>query len=311
MKILVLGSAAGGGFPQWNCNCPVCRAARANDGSARPRTQSSIAASADGESWVLFNASPDLRQQINDNPALHPRTGARHSPIASVVLTNADVDHVAGLLTLRESQPLSLYANARVHGALDANPIFGVLNPDFVARRPLPLESEQEIRGRDGAGIGLSVEAFTVPGKIALYLEDTGAGADANFGTLEGDTIGLCVRQQGTGAAFFYIPGCAGLTPALAARLKGARLVLFDGTLYEDEEMVHGGLSPKTGRRMGHISMSGPKGTIAAFADLDVERRVFIHINNSNPALLERSPERAEIERGGWEIAMDGQEIEI
>ncbi len=311
MKILVLGSAAGGGFPQWNCNCPVCRAARANDGGARARTQSSIAASADGERWVLFNASPDLRQQINDNPALHPRQGARHSPISTVVLTNADVDHVAGLLTLRESQPLALYANERVHGALGANPIFGVLNPDFVTRRPLPLAGEVELRDRDGAGIGLSVEAFTVPGKIALYLEDESAGADANFGTAEGDTIGLCVRQQDSGAAFFYIPGCAGLTPQLEARLKGARLVLFDGTLYEDEEMVSGGLSHKTGHRMGHISMSGPKGTMAAFADLDVQRRVFIHINNSNPALLEHSRERAEIERGGWEIAMDGQEIEI
>ncbi len=311
MRILILGSAAGGGFPQWNCNCPVCQAARANDGRARARTQSSIAASADGERWALFNASPDLRQQINENPALHPRTGTRHSPISSVVLTNADVDHVAGLLTLRERQPLSLYASDRVHGALEANPIFGVLNPDFVARRPLPLGTAQEIHDRDGTGIGLSVEAFTVPGKVALYLEDESAGADANFGTREGDTIGLCVRQRDSDAAFFYIPGCAALTPPLAARLKGAQLVLFDGTLHEDEEMVSGGLSPKTGQRMGHISISGPNGSIAAFAGLGVQRRMFIHINNSNPVLLEQSPERAAVERGGWEIAMDGQEIEI
>ncbi len=311
MKILVLGSAAGGGFPQWNCNCPVCRAARANDGAARARTQSSIAVSADGERWVLFNASPDLRQQINENPALHPRAGARHSPLAAVVLTNADVDHVAGLLTLRESQPLALYASERILGVLGANPIFGVLNPDFVSRRPLPLDTALEIRGRDGGDTGLSVEAFPVPGKVALYLEDASAGAEANFGTAEGDTIGLCVRARDSGAAFFYIPGCAGLTPALAARLTGARLVLFDGTLYEDAEMVTGGLSPKTGQRMGHLSMSGPQGAIAAFAGLNVERRVFIHINNSNPVLLERSRERAAIERGGWEIAMDGQEIEI
>ena len=139
MRILVLGSAAGGGFPQWNCNCRVCRAARAGDGRARPRTQSSIAASADGRRWALFNASPDLRQQITENPPLHPRDGARHSPIAAVVLTNADVDHIAGLLTLRESQPFVLYATGRVQAALDANPIFGVLNPRFVRHEALAL----------------------------------------------------------------------------------------------------------------------------------------------------------------------------
>ncbi len=309
MRILVLGSAAGGGFPQWNCNCEVCRAARADDGRAVARTQSSIAVSADGERWALFNASPDMRQQINDNPALHPRVGARHSPISSVVLTNADVDHVAGLLTLRERQPLALYASARVHGALDANPIFKVLNPDFVERRPLPVECAQELCDRDGMGIGLSVEAFAVPGKVALYLENPEAGA--NFGTAEGDTIGLCVRQTGSDNAFFYIPGCAALDPPLTARLKGADLVLFDGTLYRDQEMVSGGLSPKTGQRMGHISMSGPGGSISAFSGLLVDRRVFIHINNSNPVLLEHSPERQEVERAGWEIAVDGQEIEI
>ncbi len=227
LQILVLGSAAGGGFPQWNDNTEASRRARA--GSALARTQSSIVVSGDGERWFLFNASPDLRQQINENPALHPRAGARHSPISSVVLTNADVDHVAGLLTLRERQPLALYASARVHEAIDANPIFRVLNPDFVARRPLPLDAALEIRDRDGTGIGLSVEAFAVPGKVALYLEDASAGADTNYGTAEGDTIGLCVRQRDTDAGFFYIPGCAALDPTLAARLKGARLVLFDG----------------------------------------------------------------------------------
>lgn len=309
MRILILGSAAGGGFPQWNCNCLVCQQARARNGRAVPRTQSSIAVSADGARWTLFNASPDLRQQITDNPPLHPAVGARHSPITNVVLTNADVDHVAGLLTLRESQPLVLYANQRVLGALDDNPIFGVLNPDFVKRKILPLDSEITLSDPMGEEIGLTVEAFAVPGKIALYLEDS--AASENFGTIVGDTIGLRIRQPESGAHFYYIPGCADLEPPLTARLRGAPLVLFDGTLFENEEMVTGGLGHKTGARMGHLNMSGPGGSLASFTELGVARRVFIHINNSNPVLLEDSPERALVRKAGWEVAYDGQEIEL
>ncbi|MCH8997672.1 MAG: pyrroloquinoline quinone biosynthesis protein PqqB [Proteobacteria bacterium] len=307
MRVLVLGSAAGGGFPQWNCNCRVCRAARAGDGRARPRTQSSLAVSADGERWVLLNASPDLRQQITDNPPLHPNGGARHSPIAAVVLTNADVDHIAGLLTLRESQPFVLYASGRVHDALDANPIFRILNPRFVRRQALPLGQPLALQAPDGEDIGLTVEPFAVPGKIALYLEDPDAGD--NFGTREGDTIGLCVSQPATGKSFFYIPGCAALDAPLIQRLDGAPLVLFDGTLFENREMVTGGLGQKTGARMGHLNVSGPDGSMAAFEGLGVGRRIYIHINNSNPVLLEDSPERAAVVAAGWEVAYDGQEI--
>jgi pyrroloquinoline quinone biosynthesis protein B len=309
MRVLVLGSAAGGGFPQWNCNCPPCRRARADDAAATARTQSSIAASADGERWVLFNASPDLRQQITENPQLHPAHGLRHSPIASVVLTNADVDHVAGLLTLRESQPFTLFASDRVHAALGANPIFGVLNPDFVEKRQLDLGRPQALTTTDGAEIGVTVEAFAVPGKVALYLEDPDAGPD--FGTVAGDTIGLKITSPESGAAFFYIPGCARIDGSLAKRLKGAPMVLFDGTLYQNKEMLSGGLGIKTGQRMGHMNITGPDGSLAAFAELGVERRVFIHINNSNPMLLADSPERAEVEAAGWEVAHDGQEFEL
>ncbi len=307
MRVLVLGSAAGGGFPQWNCNCRVCQAARAGNGRALPRTQSSLAVSADGERWVLLNASPDLRQQINDNSSLHPKTGARHSPIAAVVLTNADVDHIAGLLTLRESQPFVLYASGRVHDALDVNPIFGILNPRFVRREALPLGQPLALQAADGEEIGVTVEPFAVPGKIALYLEDPDAGD--NFGTREGDTIGLCVSQPAAGKRFFYIPGCAALDAPLAERLAGAPLVFFDGTLFENREMVTGGLGHKTGARMGHLNVSGPDGSMAAFEGLGVGRRIYIHINNSNPVLLEDSPERAAVEAAGWEVAYDGQEI--
>ncbi len=307
MRVLVLGSAAGGGFPQWNCNCRVCQAARAGNGRARPRTQSSIAVSADGIRWALFNASPDLRQQITESPQLHPRDGARHSPIAAVVLTNADVDHIAGLLTLRESQPFVLYASRRVQDALDANPIFGVLNPRFVRRELLALGQAQALRGPDGVELGLTIEPFAVPGKIALYLENPEAGA--NLGTEDGDTIGLRVSAPGTGKSFFYIPGCAAIDGPLVDRLERAPLVLFDGTLYVNQEMVEGGLGQKTGQRMGHMNISGAEGSIAVFEGLDVARRIFIHINNSNPILLEDSPERAEVAAAGWEVAYDGQEI--
>ena len=309
LHILVLGSAAGGGFPQWNCNCEACRRARAGEPGAVARTQSSLAVSADDRHWFLLNASPDLRQQINANPLLHPRAGLRPSPVSGVVLTNGDIDHVAGLLTLRESSPLVVYATARVLAILDGNAIFGVLNPDLVQRREIELGTPFDLTTADGEAAGLSVEPFAVPGKVALYLEDAGAGP--NFGTTPEDTVGLRVTAPGTGAYFFYVPGCAAMPKDLAARIKGAPLVLFDGTLWHDDEMTDAGLGVKTGRRMGHMSMSGADGSMAAFEDLGVERKVFIHINNSNPALLDDSPERDAIRAADWDVAFDGMEFSL
>ena len=310
MRILVLGSAAGGGYPQWNCFCPICEAART--GEAQPRTQSSIAVSSDDTTWFLVNASPDLGQQILANKALHPRPaeageGVRHSPIGGIVLTNADIDHIAGLLTVRESSPFALWATARVQETLRANSVFGVLNPEFVSRREMKLAEPFELVAPGGAGSGLSVEPFAVPGKVALYLEDETAGG--NFGTVEEDTIGLCISDARNGRRFFHVPGCAAVTPALAARLKGAALVLFDGTVWEDAEMPNRKAGRKTGARMGHMAMSGPDGSMAAFAALGVARRIYIHINNTNPVLLPSSPERTEAEAAGWEIGFDGMEI--
>jgi pyrroloquinoline quinone biosynthesis protein B len=306
VRVIVLGAAAGGGFPQWNCNCPNCRRARAGDPRALPRTQSSLALSADGERWVLLNASPDLRQQIASTAALHPARAARHSPIAAVVLTSGDIDHVAGLLTMRESQPFSLYAAERVQAALAANSIFKALGV-AVARRALTLERAEELVDREGQSLGVRITPFAVPGKIALYLEDPGAGAD--FGTRPGDTIGLEIALGGERA--YYIPACAEFPPALARRLDGAHAVFFDGTLWDDQEMVKAGLGQKSGRRMGHMSMAGEGGTIAAFSPLKVGRKIFVHINNTNPVLLADTAERAQAERAGWEIAYDGMEIEL
>ena len=308
MHIRVLGSAAGGGYPQWNCNHPNSRRARQRDPAAPQRTQSSIALSSDGERWALFNASPDLRQQINDNDILHPRQALRDSPINAVVLTNADVDHVAGLLNLRESQAFRLYGTRRVLSVLEANSIFNVLNPQFVTRESMVLNEELEIMRPDGGALGISVLPFAVPGKVALWLEDESQGE--NFGTVDEDTIALEVRAEGK-TCFFYMPACARMTDALADRLRGAELVFFDGTLWVDDEMVRDGVGVKTGKRMGHMSVFGEEGTMAAFSDLDVGRKVFIHINTTNPILIADTPERAAAETAGWEVSYDGMAIEI
>lgn len=309
MKVRVLGSGAGGGYPQWNCNHPNSRRARRGDPAAKPRTQSSLALSANGEHWVICNASPDLRQQINDNAVLHPQEGLRHSPIQAVVLTNADVDHIAGLLNLRESQPLRLYATRRVLSVLGANSVFNVLNPEFVTRVPMTLEEPVSIARPDGQPTGIVVVPFAVPGKVALWLEDETKGPD--FGTVPEDTVALEIRDQAGVTKLFYIPGCANMTDELATRLRGAELVLFDGTLWTDDEMIRSKVGVKTGRRMGHMSISGEDGTMAAFAPLDVKRKIFIHINTTNPVLLEDSEERRTATNHGWEVAYDGMSLEV
>lgn len=307
MRILVLGAGAGGGFPQWNCGCPNCRRARSGDAAAAARTQSSLAVSADGKRWVLLNASPDLAAQIGANPVLHPPTGGRGSPICAAILTNADVDHVAGLLTLREGHRFAIHASRRVLEVLERNAIFNVVDPALAPRLPVALEQETAITDGEGRSTGLFVTAFAVPGKVALWLEDPTL---PDFGSVAEDTIGLQIGD-GQGRSFFYLPGCASLPPALASRLRGGELVVFDGTTWTDDEMIRHGFSDKTAGRMGHMAMHGPGGTIAAVAPLGVGRRVFVHINNTNPVLLADTPERRAAEDAGWEIGFDGMEIEL
>ena len=307
MYVRVLGSAAGGGYPQWNCNHPNSRRARSADKGATARTQSSIAISEDRDNWCLFNASPDLRQQINENSILHPKDSLRHSPIKAVLLTNADVDHVAGLLNLRESQPLNLYGTDRVLSVLASNSIFNVLNPKFVNRLGLKLDSKLDLLDYGGEKLGITVVPFAVPGKVALWMEDEKSGN--NFGTVDEDTIALEVKSQS--GRFFYIPACAQMTDALGERISGADLVFFDGTLWVDDEMIREKVGVKTGQRMGHISVSGQNGALSAFADLNVKRKIFIHINTTNPILADDSPERAAVLDAGWEVSYDGMAIEF
>jgi pyrroloquinoline quinone biosynthesis protein B len=310
MLIKVLGSAAGGGFPQWNCNGRNSADVRQGVAGLKPRTQASVAVSADGSHWVLLNAAPDLRQQINDTPELHPSpdAGPRNSPIAAVVLTNGDVDAIAGLLCLREGQPLTVYGSGRVLDVLASNSIFEVLDPALVKRVTMELGWPFAVEGPSGP-VGITIEAFAVPGKIPLYLEDEQAGP--NFGAQEGDTVGLRVTEASTGRHFFFIPGCARLDDALRARLKDAPLLFFDGTLYTNDEMIAQGLMNKTGDRIGHMNMSGRDGSVEQLAPFNIGRKIFIHINNSNPVLREGSPQRGAVEGAGWEVAYDGMAVRV
>ena len=309
MQVLVLGAGAGGGFPQWNSNSEACRRARAGDPAALPATQASIAISSDGDSWFVINASPDIREQINREARLHPKHGLRSSPIAGVLLTNSDVDAVAGLLHLRERTPFVVYAHERVFSVLDANPIFRVLAPDVVSRQALTLDEAIPLLRHDGSDSGLRVTAFAVPGKVALYMEDAQAGA--NFGTRVGDTLGLQINEEGSEQRLLFVANCAAMNDSLRARCRGAAVVFFDGTLWRDDEMVQRSEGAKTGQRMGHMSMSGSAGSIESLRDLAIKRRIFIHINNTNPALLSDSNERRALEAQDWEVAYDGMAFSV
>ena len=295
---IVLGAAAGGGFPQWNCRCRVCQLAWSGDARVKPRTQASLAVSSGDGEWTLFNASPDLRAQIQATPVLHPRQALRGSPIAAVVLSGAEVDQTAGLLTLRERQSFTLFATADTLAALGGNPIFGVLAAGMVERKAVSLSKTFVLPG------GLQAEMFAVPGKAALYLEGDNPVLDAETGANVG------IEIQSAGRRLLYIPGAAGITPAMLDRCRRADVVLFDGTLFVDDEMISSETGTKTGRRMGHMPIAGADGTLTALQDLKA-RRILTHINNTNPILIEESAERRIVEAAGFEVAEDGMEIEL
>jgi pyrroloquinoline quinone biosynthesis protein B len=308
LRVVVLGAAAGGGVPQWNCGCPVCRTAR-NEHPELQSTQASIALTANGEHWFLINASPDLRQQVIATTQLHPKPGElRHSPISGVILTNGEIDAIAGLLSMREGWPFTIYAHQRVLSILQANSIFNVLSEKNVRRQPIEVERPFEPALPDGSPSGIEILPFAVPGKTAWYLE----GKTYAIGTDgAGDTLGLRVGDKTTGKYFYFVAACAAVTEDLKTRLAGADLVFFDGTVWRDDELISAGLGTKTGQSMGHIAMSGDTGVIGSLADLDIGRKVFLHINNSNPALLHDSEEREIAERAGWQIPADGTEITV
>ncbi len=298
LTAIILGAAAGGGYPQWNCRCVVCRLAWDGDPRVRARTQASLAVSADGERWTLFNAAPDLRAQLAATPALHPRGDLRTTPIGAVVLTGGEIDQTAGLLNLREREPFSIYATAETLGALGDNPMFNALAPDVVTRNAVPVGTPFVLPG------GTSAELFIAPGKVPLYLEQGTPKTDEETGANVG------VEIMAGNARLCFVPGAANVTPALKERLTRADVVLFDGTLFRDDEMLTSGTGSKTGRRMGHMPIDGTDGSLAALSGLG-KRRIYIHINNTNPILVEGSVERRKVEAAGWDVAADGMEIRL
>jgi len=298
-----MGTAAGGGFPQWNCWCRCCRAARSDPESARPRTQSSVAISADGQHWFLLNASPDIHDQLARLPRAATPSQVRHVPLEAVVLTDAEIDHSLGLVLLREARYLPLYSTAAVRSVLEQDSKFLTVTRAFadVPWRELPLERSVELAHRDGTPSGLSIEAFAVPADPPRFAAEAPAG----------HTVGLIAREAPSGRVCAFVPGCGHLTTELRRRLAQADVLLFDGTFFTDDEPATVGLTARTARQLDHMPIAGEDGSLAQLATLPCRYRVYTHINNTNPILLEDSPERASVEGTGVLIGHDGLHIVI
>ncbi len=306
MKLIILGAAAGGGFPQWNCNCRNCAGVRSGSVRARPRTQSSICVAADGSAdWALLNASPDILQQIKATPELQPGRRLRDTGIGGILLVDGQIDHATGLFMLREQKtPMPLWCADPVHEDLTTgNPVLNVLGHYCgVDRRPVPL---------DGApfampGVpGIEFSALPLSSKAAPYSPHREASVD-------GDNIGVTITDQASGRKLFYAPGLGARTPEVFARMLDADCVMVDGTFWTDDEMIAADLSTKTARDIGHLPQSGPGGMLDWLGELPGHiRKILIHINNTNPILDEDSPERAELTRRGIEVAEDGWRIDL
>lgn len=302
MWLRVLGSAAGGGSPQWNCGCPVCAALRSDSRSGQARTQSSVAVSADYRRWFLINASPDVRAQIEAFPALRPHAD-RTTPVAAVLLTDAELDHTLGLLLLREARGLQLHATPAVHKTLcDGTGVLRTLE------RYCQVEWRPVVPGVEvSLGDGLSYRAFDVP-----------TSKRARFGPGEEDhgrVVGYRLTDEGLtderGGSVVYLPCVQALTPALRAEIDGCACLLIDGTCWRDDELIRLGLAGRTSREMGHLPIDGPDGSLAQLCSLTIGRTVYVHINNTNPILLEDTPERRIVADSGMEVAMDGLEVEV
>jgi pyrroloquinoline quinone biosynthesis protein B len=298
VKIRVLGSAAGGGFPQWNCGCANCREGRRGWGRARPRTQESIAVSADGQSWFLINASPEIRAQIEACNDLWPRAD-RHSPIAGILLTNGDLDHCLGLLSLRESHPLVVYATDAVRDGFTENKVlYRTLErfPGQVTWRKVELGREQPL------GAGLQVTAIPAPGKLPVHLEGRRAPSPE-------DSVGFVIRAE-SGPRLAYFSGIAGPSPEVQAAVADAAIVFFDGTFWSSDELIAAGLGTKRAEEMAHWQIGGPQGSLP-FASRLAGRTFYIHVNNTNPILIEDSPERRAVNDAGIQVAHDGLELDL
>jgi len=306
MHVRVLGSAAGGGFPQWNCGCNNCRNVRAGAAGLQARTQESVAVSADGDSWFLLNASPEIRAQIESFSGLHPRA-PRDSPINGIVLTNGDLDHCLGLLSLRESYPLRLYTTRSVEaGFREGNSLFRTLQrfPEQLQFEALEIGEPHVLRSANGQPSGLVVTAISVPGKLPIHLERHATASPE-------DNIGLLIHESARGRTLAYFPAVAGPNAALTAAVSSADAVFFDGTFWSSDELPGQGLGEKRAEDMAHWPVGGAAGSALFLAELPASRRVLIHINNTNPILEPESEQALQLKAAGLEIAYDGMEVEL
>ena len=300
MYLRILGTAAGGGYPQWNCACHECNQARSLSSGVRSRLHASIALSATGRNWYLVNATPDVHHQIESCRALHPGSGLRSSPLWGVLLTDAELDHTIGLLILREGTPLEIYATRPVLNALGQEfPIQSILSP-YASFRWVEVNASQSFMLEDG---GIRVTAFPVGVKRPRYA----ANSDAEGGWV----IGYRFEDTRSKGVMVYAPAIERWTPELQAELAGADCALIDGTFWTEDEMQRSGTGGQTATQMGHIPISGEGGTLERLAAGSARRAIYIHINNTNPILDEASPERRRIIASGAEVGRDGMEIEL
>ncbi|WP_179389243.1 pyrroloquinoline quinone biosynthesis protein PqqB [Psychromicrobium silvestre] len=297
MWIRILGSAAGGSSPQWNCACPQCRAVRSGSRPSVARSQSSIAVSADREQWFLLNASPDIQSQIESFPALHPDDGTVIR-FQSVLLTDAELDHTIGLLLMREGLGLEVHATESVHETLTTGT--GILR---TLEAYCPVTWRPVVHGTEVAlGEKLFYSAFDVPTEKRMRFP----GAASS-----GRVVGYRITDSTSRRSLVYLPCVQQLSPEILEQLADCSVLLIDGTCWRDDEMPSLGLANKTSREMGHVPIDGPGGSLELLSPLPIDRKIYIHINNTNPILLDDSPERQHLDRQGMEVGVDGLELEI
>src|SRR5580692_6721253 len=309
MRIKILGSAAGGGFPQWNCSCRHCRSVRAGTLNGKARTQTQVAICRDSGAWFLLNASPDLRMQIEATPVLHPRNHGRNSPLGGVLLTSGDIDQVAGLLSLRELQPLRIYCTPSIRRILqEDNSIFAMLNrvPDQVSWTEINSDETFQLSAAAENDSKISCTVFSLGTHYPPYI------SPARIASLKPEESSLgAVVTSSSGKRLAYMPAVPDLDNSLLRRLEEADLVLFDGTFWSDDELIRVQGSGSTAREMGHIPISGAEGSLRKLAGLKHPRKIFLHVNNTNPILDESGPQYKEVREAGWEVAEDGWQLEL
>jgi pyrroloquinoline quinone biosynthesis protein B len=307
MLIKILGSAAGGGFPQWNCNCRNCRSSRDGTFKGKRRSQTQVAISHDNRAWFLLNASPDLRTQIEATPVLHPRNDGRNSPISGVLLTSGDIDQIAGLLSLRELQPFPIYSTPSIRRILqEDNSMFAMLNrvPGQVSWTDISCDGSFSLHSERGAGINCRV--FSLGSRFPAYVSP-----DRSLALKQGDALLGVIASSLSDRRMGYMPAVPDVDDSLLEQLEETDLLLFDGTFWSDDELIRVQGSGSTAGEMGHIPISGAKGSLRKLAGLRRPRKVFVHINNTNPMLDESGPEYAQVRAAGWEVAEDGWSLDL